>query len=136
MEELGGQRAGEGVNGGLLGGSEGGAGGGEAVGGAFELGLADGLGGVLQGDDGGDGVARLQALKVELDLAGTIFRRRRTSVAVGEVGCGDLLEVVDVVDEAAFDLVHARINVAGDGDVDEEHGAVAAARGIAGRGNG
>ena len=40
---------------------------------------------------------------------------------------GDLLEVVDVVDEAAFDLVHARVDVAGDGDVDEEHGAVAAA---------
>ena len=43
------------------------------------------------------------------------------------LACGDLLEVVDVVDEAAFDLVHARVDVAGDGDVDEEHGAVAAA---------
>ena len=128
MEELGGQRAGEGVDGGLLGGSEGGAGGGEADGGAFELGLADGLGGVLQGDDGGDGVARLQALKVELDLAADdLFGGGGLSAAVGEVGCGDLLEVVDVVDEAAFDLVHARIDVAGDGDVDEEHGAVAAA---------
>ncbi len=49
------------------------------------------------------------------------------AAAVGEVGGGDLLEVVDVVDEAAFDLVHARVDVAGDGDVDEEHGAVAAA---------
>ena len=49
------------------------------------------------------------------------------AAAVGEVGGGDLLEVVDVVDEAAFDLVHAGIDVAGDGDVDEEHGAVAAA---------
>ncbi len=35
--------------------------------------------------------------------------------------------VVDVVDEAAFDLVHTGIDVTGDGDVDEEHGAVAAA---------
>ena len=49
------------------------------------------------------------------------------AAAVGEVGGGDLLEVVDVVDEAAFDLVHAGVDVAGDGDVDEEHGAVAAA---------
>ena len=48
------------------------------------------------------------------------------AAAVGEVGSGDLLEVVDVVDEAAFDFVHARVDVAGDGDVDEEHGAVAA----------
>ena len=82
----------------------------------------------LQGDDGGDGVARLQALKVELDLAADdLFGGGGLSAAVGEVGCGDLLEVVDVVDEAALDLVHARIDVAGDGDVDEEHGAVAAA---------
>ena len=49
VEELGGERAGEGFDGGLLGGSEGGAGGGEAGGGAFELGLADGLGGVAAG---------------------------------------------------------------------------------------
>ena len=128
VEELGGQRAGEGVDSGLLGGSKGGAGGGEADGGAFELGLADGLGGLLQGDDGGDGVARLQALVVELDLAADDgFGGGGLSAAVGEVGGGDLLEIVDVVDEAAFDLVHARIDIAGDGDVDEEHGAVAAA---------
>ncbi len=49
------------------------------------------------------------------------------AAAVGEVGGGYLLEVVDVVDEAAFDFVHAGVDVAGDGDVDEEHGAVAAA---------
>jgi hypothetical protein len=59
------------------------------------------------------------------------------AAAVGEVGGGDLLQVVDVVDEAAFDLVHLGVDVAGDGDVDEEHGAVAAlARGTAGRGRG
>ena len=128
MEELGGQRAGEGVDGGLLGGSEGGAGGGEAGTGAFELGLADGLGGVLQGDDGGDGVAGLLALEVELDFAGDDgFGGGGLSAAVGEVCGGDLLQVVDVVDEAAFHLVHPGVDVAGDGDVDEEHGAVAAA---------
>ena len=128
VEELGGEGAGEGFDGGLLRGSEGCAGGGEAGGGAFELGLADGFGGVLQGDDGGDCVARVDALEVELDLAADDgFGGGGLSAAVGEVGGGDLLEVVDVVDEAAFDLVHARIDVAGNGDVDEEHGAVAAA---------
>jgi hypothetical protein len=48
------------------------------------------------------------------------------AAAIGEVRGGYLLEVVNVVDEAAFDLVHAWVDVAGDGDVDEEHGAVAA----------
>ena len=38
----------------------------------------------------------------------------------GLVLCGDLLQVVDVVDEAAFEAVDLRRNVAGDGDVDEE----------------
>ena len=66
--------------------------------------------------------------QVEIDLAGDDgFGGGGLAAAVGEVGCGDLLQVVDVVDEAAFDLVHERIDVAGDGDVDEEHGAVAAA---------
>ena len=40
---------------------------------------------------------------------------------------GNLLQIVDVVDEDAFDLVHRRIDVARDGDIDEEHGPVAAA---------
>ena len=39
----------------------------------------------------------------------------------------DLLEVVDVVDEAAFEVVDGRVDVARDGDVDEEDGAVPAA---------
>jgi hypothetical protein len=49
------------------------------------------------------------------------------AAADGLVAGGDLLEVVDVVDEAAFDAVDVGGNVAGDGDVDEEDGAVAAA---------
>ena len=83
---------------------------------------------LLEGLDGGDGVAGLETLVVFVDfpaddgLGGLGF-----AAAVGEVGCGDLLEIVDVVDEAAFDLVHAGIDVAGNGDVDEEHGAVAPA---------
>ncbi len=49
------------------------------------------------------------------------------AAADGLVACGDLLQVVDVVDEAAFDVVDLRSDVAGDGNVDEEDGAVAAA---------
>ena len=47
------------------------------------------------------------------------------AAAIGEVGSGHLLKIVDVVDEAAFDFVHARVDVARNGDVDEEHRAVA-----------
>jgi hypothetical protein len=69
----------------------------------------------------------LEALLVFVDFpAHDVFGGRGFAAAIGEVGCGYLLQVVDVVDEAAFDLVHARIDVSGDGDVDEEHGAVAA----------
>ena len=83
---------------------------------------------LLEGLDGGDGVAGLETLVVFVDfpaddgLGGLGF-----AAAIGEVGSGDLLEIVDVVDEAAFDFVHPRVDVAGDGDVDEEHGAVAPA---------
>ena len=47
------------------------------------------------------------------------------AAAIGKVCGGDLLKVVDVIDKAAFDFVHAGVDIAGDGDVDEEHGTVA-----------
>ena len=100
---------------------------GEALGGAGQLGFADGFSVLLEGEDGGDGVARLKAFLVLVYFpADDGFGGGGFAAAIGEVGCGDLLEVVDVVDETAFDFVHAWIHVAGDGDVDEEHGAVAA----------
>ena len=49
------------------------------------------------------------------------------AAALVHVGGGHLLQVVDVVDEDAFELVHRRVHVAGHGNVDEEHGPVAAA---------
>ncbi len=125
MEELGGERASEGFDGRLLGWGE--AGGGEFGECAGEFGLADLLGGLLEGEDGGDSISGLETLLVPGYFFGDdVFGRLRFPAAVGEVGLGDLLEVVDVVDEAAFDFVHAGVDVAGDGDVDEEHGAVAA----------
>ena len=96
--------------------------------GAGEFGFADGFGLLLEGLDGGAGVAGLEALVVFLHFpADDGFGCGGFTAAVGEVGGGYLLQIVDVVDEAAFDLVHARVDVARDGDVDEEHGAVAAA---------
>ena len=90
--------------------------------------VTDGFGVLLEGEDGGDGVAGLEALLILGYLFGDdVFGGLRFPAAVGEVGLGDLLEIVDVVDEAAFYLVHAGDDVAGNGDVDEEHRAVAAA---------
>ena len=49
------------------------------------------------------------------------------AAALLHVGRGHLLQVVDVVDKDAVQLVHLRVHVAGHGNVDEKHGAVAAA---------
>jgi len=124
VEELGGEAASEGFDGFELLWSERG----KTFCGAGQFGFADGFGLLLEGFDGRDGVAGLEALLVLVHFpADDCFCGGGFAAAVGEIGGGDLLEVVDVVDEAAFDLVHARVDVAGDGDVDEEHGAVAAA---------
>ena len=96
--------------------------------GALEFGFADGLGVLLESEDSGHGVAGLEALLVLVDFpADDGFGSGGFAAAIGEIGGGYVLEVVDVVDEAAFDVVHAGVDVARDGDVDEEHGAVAAA---------
>jgi hypothetical protein len=83
---------------------------------------------LLEGLDGWDGVARLNTLLIFVYFpADDCLCGLGLAAAVCEVGGGDLLEIVDVVNEATFDLVHAGVDVTGDGDVDEEHGAVAAA---------
>jgi len=89
--------------------------------------LAKFFGLLLESFDDGHGVAGLETLVVFVDFpADDGFCDGGFAAAIGEVGSSYLLQVVDVVDEAAFDLVHARVYVARDGDVDEEHGAVAA----------
>lgn len=126
VEELGGEGFGEGVYGGLLGGAEGL--GGEAGGGAVELLLAEGFGGELKLFDGFDCGGGRAALVVALDLGGDDgFGGFGFLRAAGLILRGYLLEVVDVVNEAAFHLVDGGIDVAGNGDIDEEDGAVAAA---------
>src|SRR4029079_9908778 len=50
------------------------------------------------------------------------------ALAVDDVLGHDLLEVVDVVEVDVVDVVHQRVDVAGQGDVDEEHRVVAPRR--------
>ena len=124
MEEFGGEGAGEGFNGFALGWGEIG----EPFGGAGQLGFADGLGVLLEDEDGGDCIAGLETLLVlGYFLGDDVLGCSGLAAAIGEVDGGYLLEVVNVVDEAAFDVVHFGIDVARNGDVDEEHGTVAAA---------
>src|SRR6185312_16689256 len=53
--------------------------------------------------------------------------RFRFLAAAGLVLRGDLLEVVDVIYEAAFNFIDGGVHIAWDSDVDEEHRTVAAA---------
>ena len=93
-----------------------------------KLGLANLFGLALQRDDGRcnvDGAAALmEALDLGVDERLGVAGLRLRSAMCEAATC---LQVVDVVDKDAFELVHRRIDVARDGDVDEEHGPVAAA---------
>ena len=85
---------------------------------------------VLQRHDGGHYVEGLQAGMEALDFeVDDGFRPLGFFSAIGYVGGDRLLQVIDVVDEDAVELVHLRIDVARHGDIDEEHGPVFAAAG-------
>ena len=82
---------------------------------------------LLQGDDCGRDVDGAQALMETLDFSGNKrFGVDCLSAALIHVRGGHLLQVVDVVDEDAIELVHQRIDVARDCDIDEKHGPIAA----------
>ena len=124
VKELVDESASEGFNGGDLLGGEGT----EARLDAMQFALTNLFCLALQGNDGGGEVDGALALVESLDLAGDEgLGVAGFAIAGFHVGRGYLLQVVDVVDEDAVELVHGRIDVAGDGDVDEEHGAIAAA---------
>ena len=96
---------------------------------AIDFGLANRFEMILQADDGRNDVERLQAGVKFFDLAvDDGFGLFGFLLAIGDVGTDRLLQIVDVVDEDAVELVHLRIDVARDGDIDEEHGPVLAAR--------
>ena len=54
------------------------------------------------------------------------FRAIGFHAAICHVRRYHLLQIVNIVDEDAVQLVHLRIDVAWDSDIDEEHGAIAA----------
>src|SRR6202158_4657323 len=101
----------------------------EAPANPINLGLANGFEVVLQADDGGNHVESLQASVEFFDFAiDDRFRLFGFLLAIGDVRRDRLLQIVDVIDEDAIDLVHLRIDVAGNGDIDKEHGLVFAQR--------
>ena len=95
---------------------------------AVNLSLANGLQVLLQRNNGRHDIeglqARLELVHLQLhDGFGAIG----FGLAIGDVRRHHLLQVVDVVNEDAVQLVHLRIDVARDRDIDEEHGTVLAA---------
>src|SRR5208282_3867943 len=83
---------------------------------------------ILQANDGWNHIERVQSGLEALDFAGDDgFGQLGFVAAVGYVAADGLLQIVDVVDEDAVEPRHFRRNVAGDGDVDEEHWLVLAA---------
>jgi hypothetical protein len=83
---------------------------------------------ILQRHDRGHHVERVQPGFEALDFAGNDgFGEFGFLAAVGNVAADGLLQVVDVVGEDAVELGHFRRNVAGHGNVDEEHRPVLAA---------
>jgi len=64
-----------------------------------------------------------------LDLAiDDRLRLFRFLLAVGDVRTDRLLQIVDVINENAIELVHLRVDVAWNRDIDEEHGLILAPR--------
>src|SRR5271165_6361054 len=83
---------------------------------------------LLQRDDGRHHIERLQT---RLELIDFELHDGFSSIGlyptVRDMRRNHLLQVVDVVNEDTVQLVHLRIDIARDGDIDEEHGPVLAA---------
>ncbi len=126
VEEFGREGAGEGFDGGLLLGRKRLAL--EAKEGAGEFGFADAFRLGKELFNGGGGGRLIELLGVAGDLKGDdALGGFGFAGAAGAILLRDLLEVVDVVDKAAFEGIDFGRNVARDGDIDKEDGAVAAA---------
>ena len=94
---------------------------------AAHLGKAQFFSTLLERDDDGSDVHGALALLEALDLGGDDgFCVGGFAGALGEVGGSDGLEIVDVVEEDAFEAIDGGFNIARHGNIDEKHGAVAA----------
>src|SRR6185437_10238213 len=92
---------------------------------AVNLRLANGFQVVMQRNNGGNDVQRLQAFLEALDLhINNRFGARGFFSAVGNVGNDRLLQIVNVVNENSIELIQFRINVSRHRDINEEHGTV------------
>src|SRR5208283_627278 len=101
----------------------------EAASNPINLGLTNRFQMVLQADDGGNHIESLQACLKFLDLAiDDGLRLLGFFLAIGYVRSHSLLQIVDVINENAVEFVDLRVDVAWNGDIDEEHGLVLAAR--------
>src|SRR6266849_1923794 len=101
----------------------------EASANAINLGLANGFEMVLQADDGRNHIESLQASVEFCDFAiDDRLSLFRFLLAIRDVGRDRLMQIVDVIDENAIELVQRWINVAGNGDINEKHGPVATER--------
>ena len=93
---------------------------------ALDLGYANLLGLALQRHNGRRRIDCALAQMEALDFRGDeCLRVNGLAAALFHVRRGNLLQVVDVVDEDAVELVHLRVHIAGHGNIDEKHGAVA-----------
>src|SRR6185436_14277163 len=76
---------------------------------------------------GGRDLAGFQAQHHALDFLGNDFLGLFGDVTAAlNVGLDHAIQVVDIVEEHALQFVHTRLDIARDGDVDQEHGTVAA----------
>src|SRR5262249_3202153 len=90
-----------------------------------DFGLANGFQVILERNDCGNNVERFYSrLKTRDFTVDNDFGKFGFLLTVGNMRCHRLLKVVNVVEEDAVQFVHLRVNVAGHGYVDEEHGAV------------
>ncbi len=94
---------------------------------AVELLAADFVEALPHRDDGGHHALGGELAAETSGLRGDdFFRDERSGVALFEIVCDHLLEVVNVVEEDAGNLAHGGIDVARHGNVDEENGAALA----------
>src|SRR6516164_7460080 len=95
---------------------------------AAQLRLADLFGSCLHVDKGGHNIERVEAALVTDELLLEDFLGALGFAgAVGEIGGGNRLQIVYVVQEDTVEAVDLRIDVARYCDIDDEHGAVATA---------
>src|SRR5207253_10562974 len=95
---------------------------------AVDFRLANGLEMILQRHDRRDHIECLNPGLEALNLTvNDGFRALSFLLAVGDVSGYGLLQIIDIVDEDAVQLVHPRINVARNSNIDEEHRTVLAA---------